>query len=52
MMREIELTDDELETVADVLGNAKDRAVTDRERARISQAHHEIVDQWSDSRDE
>lgn len=48
MKHEIELTDDELETLADVLGNAQDRAVTDRERVRIEHVHREIVTQWAD----
>ncbi len=45
---EIELTDHELQTLTDVLDNAQDRAVTDRERAHIRQLHREIVTQWAD----
>ncbi len=48
MKTEIELTTDELETLTDVLDNARERAVTDRERARIKQVHYEVVDQWAD----
>ena len=48
MIHEFELTTEETETIADVLEYAEDEAVTSKERARIRQARHEFVSQWSD----
>ena len=43
----IELDDRQLDIVTDVLDNAQEQAVTDRERAHIRDVHREIVEQWA-----
>lgn len=45
-MNNIELTDEQLDTLTDVLNHAKENTVTDREHAKLNDLHHQIVEQW------